>query len=539
MIRRKLATRTRKTDNLLGPSALCLAMTIVVMICFTHASIGQRTSTDQVTVAMLTPISNVNSLTDKSYNASSELLRPLIFNSLTRNAADLSIEGELAREIITSKDGRSISFILRENVRFHNGRDFTASDVKYTLEQLFVTSAYRAFAFYESVGKKGSAQNIRLITGITIDNLHKITLNIIRPTVRDQILASLAYVPIVPTGSIQDGQDLQVGTGPFRVVRLDRDTSEILLESNPEYWNGKPPITLLRLKTFPDFEQVSAGFRTSDIDVFEPYGLLTSTEREQLAGINEIKIDSFDGNNIQYLGLNVNAAPLNDLKIRRAIAYAIDRETLIRDHLGGNALPAYSILPESSWAYSAGVKHELNIDSARNLVKSSKLRNRTIIIQASSGNDQVRPALASIRDSLRTIGLKAEVELVDPSTLRNNLMTGEFQMTFGTWTGGNQDPLFLRDLFHSSKIPGNNVACCNRNRYSNRRVDRLLDSAGDQTNRDAAATKYKEAWQVISSDLPLIPLWYPAQEIVHNRRIQINSKPNGSLDFLSTVTPTN
>jgi peptide/nickel transport system substrate-binding protein len=519
-------------------SAVLVLLGVAFVVAFhSWVSHGKTEDNREIVVAASAPISTLDSLTRQSHDSAAEWLRPLVFNSLTRRSAkDLSIEGDLAKEILTSADRKSISFVLRRGVKFHDGRPLTAVDVKYTLETLFATKGYKAFAFQETERKQSSSRQVHLISAITVSGPDKVTLRIARPSVRELVLSNLAAIPIIPSGSAVAGRDLNVGTGPFRLVKLDANKSEILLEANPFYWEGEPSIASLRFKTILNFEQLYTGFRSGSVNLFRLESWIQPIEREKLRLLDAVHKQAFNGNNIQYLGLNVSVPPLSDLQIRKAIAHAIDREKLIREKLDGNGRPAYSILPETSWAYTSGKKYEYNLAIARSLVRSSRHRHRPLVIQTSSSNTQILSAVTSIRDSLRDAGLNVQLDIIDPNTLRNNLMLGNFHMSVGMWIGGNQEPIFLRDLFHSTRIASEGIACCNRSRYRNAKVDRLLDRVVDDSSLESMAINYKQAWNIISNDVPVIPLWYPADVIVHDRRIQIGSNPNGEFKFLKTAT---
>jgi peptide/nickel transport system substrate-binding protein len=110
-------------------------------------------------------------------------------------------------------------------------------------------------------------------------------------------------------------------------------------------------------------------------------------------------------------------------------------------------------------------------------------------------------------------------------------------MYTGIWVGGNQDPIFLRDLFSSTKIPGGAVSCCNRSRYSNAEVDKLVEDAINEIDRTRAKELYTRTWELVSSDLPLLPLWYPANMVVSNKRIgNIKISASGDWSFIKDVT---
>ena len=138
------------------------------------------------------------------------------------------------------------------------------------------------------------------------------------------------------------------------------------------------------------------------------------------------------------------------------------------------------------------------------------------------------------------VGLNVQIETLDSSTLRSQLSQGQFQLNTGVWVGGNQDPIFLKDLFTTAKIPGEGVSCCNRSRYSNPEVDKLIEAATTEVDQERAKQLYQQAWEIISRELPLYPLWYPANMVVANKRIgniQINA--SGDWSFIKDITVSN
>jgi peptide/nickel transport system substrate-binding protein len=110
-------------------------------------------------------------------------------------------------------------------------------------------------------------------------------------------------------------------------------------------------------------------------------------------------------------------------------------------------------------------------------------------------------------------------------------------MNTGRWIGGNQDPIFLKDLFSTGAIPGEKVKCCNRSRYSNPEVDKLVDEAVNTANREKAREVYFRVQEIVSDDVPMLPLWYPANMVVANKRIgNIKIGASGDWGFLKDIT---
>ena len=150
-----------------------------------------------------------------------------------------------------------------------------------------------------------------------------------------------------------------------------------------------------------------------------------------------------------------------------------------------------------------------------------------------------RQYAAVIQDMLKQVGVPASIESFDPPTLLDQLRKGQFQMTTARWVGGNQDPIFLRDLFHSANIPPNGSAF-NRGRYCNYELDRILDEAANtppDAQRERARALYAQAQEIISREVPMLPLWYPANMAVARKGVNnIRIAAGGDFGFLAKVT---
>ncbi len=251
-----------------------------------------------------------------------------------------------------------------------------------------------------------------------------------------------------------------------------------------------------------------------------------------------MEVKQFEGSNIDYLGLNTQAPPLDNVKIRQAIAYAVNREQIINELLSGQAVIANSILPVSSWAYNDNVvKYSYNPERAKQLVREAGYKNEPIKFKFSVGNTAVNQYAQVIQRSLQDVGLNVEIETLEPNTLRSQLTSGQFQMNTGRWIGGNQDPIFLRDLFATSKIPTAAGGGFNRSRYSNPEYDKIIEEAFNLTDRDRAKALYFKAQEIAANDVPMIPLWYPANMSVSNRRVgNIKIGASGDFSFIKDIT---
>ncbi len=201
---------------------------------------------------------------------------------------------------------------------------------------------------------------------------------------------------------------------------------------------------------------------------------------------------------------------------------------------------ADSILPPQSWAFASGTKYSYDPAKARQLLQEAGYKNEPISFKYGSGSAYINQYSQAIQSSLAAVGLNVQIETLEVNTIRSQLAQGQFQMYTGVWVGGNQDPIFMRNLFSSTMIPSDVVPCCNRGRYSNPDVDKNIDAAFNEPDNAKAKDLYARVWNGVSADMPLLPLWYPANMVVANKRIgNIKINASGDWSFLKDITVAN
>ena len=503
----------------------------------------RRINTESVTIALPDKFTTLDTLTSSGSEAAADRVRNLMFNSLVKKNEKFEYVGELAKDINISEDGKTLTFTLRDGVKFHNGAPFTSADVKYTFDVMFESKSYKSGAFFDSEPDPNAGANdpktkrVQHIESLETPDPLTVVFKVSRPALANQLLSNLVAIPIIANGTAATQAESPVGTGPFKFVTLDRSQNILELAAFPEYWDGPATIGKIRVKTVTDASALQAELQTGAVDLAPVPSNLPPDSLKLLEKAPNLQVLQFEGSNIQYLGLNTQSDVIKNKKIRQAIGYAIDRNKIINELLFGQAQLAHSILPPQSWAYTPGTEYTFDPEKAKQLIKESGYKNEPIAFKYSAGNTATNQYAQVIQSALVDVGLNVRIETVDPNVLREQLKQGGFQMNTGTWIGGNQDPIFLRDLFTTAKIPGPTVSCCNRSRYSNPKVDELLKAAVNTPNREEAKQKYMEAWNIISDDMPLFPLWYPANMVVANKRIgNIKINPSGDWSFVKDLT---
>ena len=523
----------------------------------------RRNNTEFVTIALPEKFSTLDTLTSTGSDSAADRVRNLIFNTLVRKNESFDYVGELASDISVSPDGMTVTFKLRDNVKFHNGKPFTSADVKYTFDELFKSNSFKSKAFFDTVpvgkgsgssdtAKPGTTpqdgdansnanapakpaeepktESVAHISSLETPDAQTVVITVTRPALKNQLLSNLVAIPIIPEGTIGQQKESPVGSGPFKFVTFDQAQSTVELAGNPDYWEGAPKVQKLKVKTVTDANALQAELQTGGVDVAPNPSNLPPDSVRSLGASPTLKVEQSDGSNIQYLVFNVQTPQLNNVKIRQAIGYAIDRQKIVSELLFDQAKVAHSIVPEQSWAYVPGTQYKYDPAKAKQLLQEAGYKNEPIVFKYSSGNAYVNQYAQVIQSSLADVGINIQIETLEVNTIRTQLAQGGFQMYTGIWIGGNQDPIFLRDLFATSKIPGGSVACCNRSRYSNPELDKILEDAVNATDRETAKALYNRAQEIVSNDVPLLPLWYPANLVVANKRIG-NIKISGSGDW--------
>nr|MDQ3821378.1 ABC transporter substrate-binding protein [Acidobacteriota bacterium] len=354
-------------------------------------------------------------------------------------------------------------------------------------------------------------------------------------------------INIIPSGSIATQKDKPVGSGPFRFKSFDQTQQVVELEANPNYWEGAPQIQNIRLRVITDASPLQAELMSGTVQLAPNATNLTPDIFPQLAQNANLKVEQFAGANVVYLGFNVTKPPVSDARVRQAICYAIDRETIIHDLLLGQAKLAHSILPEESWAYSAGTKYNYDPEKAKQLLDQAgfrdpdgdgpQMRFKEPLVLKISTRAATRQYAGVIQDYLKRVGVPLEIESLENATITDQQIKGEYQMMSRVSVGGNQDPVFLRDLFATSGIPTSERTGFNRTRYSNPELDPILDEAANTADKEKAKALYARAQEIVSRDVPMFPLWYPNIMVVAARNVSnIKMKGDGDWSFTRSLT---
>jgi peptide/nickel transport system substrate-binding protein len=528
----------KKTNGTIagGGRRVCL---LLLALCLLPAAACRRDGGDTFVVVLEAEQKSIHPLLGS--DAASERYRQLMYNTLMKKNERLDYVPELASEASVAPDGLSVTFALRDGVKFHDGKPLTSADVKYTFDQLLKPNSPspKSPSFFEGAGDKRQP----FITAVETPDPRTVVFRLRKPWL--ELYANMLPVGIIPDGSFDALEQRPNGTGPYKFVSQNKGERAVDMAAFDEYWEGAPGVKSLRVRVITDAGTQQAELQSGGAHLAVNTAL-TPDANVALGRNPSLRMHQSPGANIQYLGINTEGAPLNDARVRRAVAYAVNREELVGQLLQGQARVAHSMLPPESWAYSEGQKYDFNPSEAARLLDEAGLRDpdgdgpkprltKPLLFKISATNAIARQSAGVVQNQLAKVGLPVSIETLEDNTLREHLVNGQYHLTIGRWVGGNQDPIFLRDLF--TFLTGKDNYRFNRSRYSNPELDKLLGEAVNTADRGRARELYVAAQAIISRDVPTLPLWYPNNiAIAHQGVGNVQIDPSADWKFIRNLT---
>jgi peptide/nickel transport system substrate-binding protein len=460
-------------------------------------------------------------------DAQSERIDALLFDGLVDHNESFQFTPALA-ERWDQPNPLMLVFHLRTGVRFHDGRALTARDVLWTIDSMINP---------KSAGAVISPKAASFAAVDTVQAPDERTV-VFRLKHADNFLLtnlSTGAIGIVPEGSGKDFWQHPIGTGPFEFFSQQID-QDVILERNPLSWSVVPKIDRVRFSVVPDAITQSLELEKGSGDV--AVNSLPMDSLPVLAARPALQLEETGGTEIQYLGFNLRDPVLRDVRVRQAIAFAIDRKLIIKTLLLGYAWPASSLLPESHWAWTGDVAHyDFDPARARRLLDEAGLKPgadgiRFHLTMKTSNDEGTRLLAAVLQQQFAAVGIALEIRSYEFATFYSDVMRGAFQVYSMRWVGIQQPDIFSF-AFATANFSPRGV---NRSHYSNAQLDALLDDAATSQDRSRRRAEYVEAQQILARDLPAINLWYRDTIVVHNRRLtHVIPSPVGSYTFLETA----
>ena len=438
-----------------------------------------------------------------------------VFGGLVTIDRQLEIVGDLAKDWDISNGGKTYTFHLREDAKFHDGRPVTAQDFKWSLDRIAdpATEATLADTFLgDIVGWNDKVQGrATTLEGVRVIDDRTLSITIDAP--KAYFLAKLTY----PAAFVLDQNNVEGnpdwirkpnGTGPFRLSEYE--PGEVIRLARNEFYHLGPP-KLGEVKFILSGGDSLLMYENDEIHV-TGLGLLNlESVLDPSNPLSQEVLQAPPSFNVTYVGMNASEPPFDDPKVRQALNYAVDKETLARLLLQDLVVPAKGILPPRFPGYNPDLKgYDYDPEKAQKLVKDSKYGDNmdefpriTMTLPGSFGAP-VSPVMeAIIQGWQETLGIEIEILQTEWAIFLQDLNQARFQMFGGMgWVADYLDPhTFLDTQFHSESSN-------NHSKYANLEVDRLLEAARTEQDETARFEIYHEVEEMILDDAPWVPLWH-------------------------------
>ena len=452
-----------------------------------------------------------------------------VYNGLIKYDKDLWLVGDLAESFTVADDGLTIIFRLRRNVRWHDGAPFTARDVLYTYRVIIDPKTPTAYS-----------EDFKQVASVTAPDLFTVVVHYRSPFAPALASWGTAILP----AHLLEGQEITksplarkpVGTGPFRFKEWVAG-QKIVLEANPDYFEGRPYLERYVYRVIPDTSTMYMELKAGGVDMMglTPVQYARQTDTSRFRGaFNKYRYPS---NSYLYLGYNLRHPLFKDVRIRRAMTAAINKDELIQGVLFGMGQKAHGPIVPGRWAYHTAVK-DIAYDPAyaRQLLaeagwrpgqggilhKDGKPLQFTIL--TNQGNQQRLMTAQIIQQRLLQVGIDVRIRVVEwAAFLKEFIDKGNFEVVLLAWMTS-QDP-DMYDIWHSSKTkPGE----LNFIGYNNPEVDRLLEEGRSTFDLEKRKRAYARIQEILAEDQPYTFLYVPDALPVVSARIRgIEPAPAG------------
>ncbi|MFD6858847.1 ABC transporter substrate-binding protein [Rhodococcus sp. NPDC060090] len=430
--------------SMLGAIALSFAGVLAVAGCTSAVDqAAAEAGSAEVTEGGVLRIGDAGDLTPASLYSGAmaqATLTGLVYDTLISYPPEgLEPEPALAQSWEISPDGRSVTLALRPDVTFHDGRPFTSEDVEFSL---------RTYADPMRAGQLASTA--ALITEYDTSDPHALALTLSQPA--SNILDLLDIVPIIDENSMTDfdAGSGYTGTGAFRFVEWKPGTS-MTFEANEDYWDGAPHLDGVEYLVIPDAQTRVSQLRSGQLDLLLA---IAPRDAEQLKSDTRYRlVDQVGVERNWYIGANVQAPGISDVRVRQAIAYAVDNDRILADAYQGYGTVGSLPWPDYSPAYDADLNdtYAQDVDKAKALVAEVGAI-PVIPITYTTGASESEAVAQIIQADLAAAGIETELEPVDQATNLKHLIGGTYG---GLWITGHTYTQYTPATLPTSAYPFN------------------------------------------------------------------------------------
>jgi peptide/nickel transport system substrate-binding protein len=415
----------------------------------------------------------------------------------------------LAETYEISADGLEYTFHFRRGVKFHNGEEFTARDAAFTIEY--------------ARGTPNGSTVTSLIKTISVIDDYTLKLTLFQPDasfLSEFASDQFAIYSEKAVKSVEKYGEHPIGTGPYRFISR-KAGEEVRLEAFDQYYGPPPPVKNVIYRIIPDDFTASVALETGDIDFIWIAGAVSAAALEDKEGII---VSASPSNRVNYITMNVEKAPFDNVKLRQAVNYAIDRDTIAAVAYEGKSVNKdYMAMPWMAGFAEPERRYSYNPSQAAMLAAEagvSREKPVSVTLITSGANRRVAELA---QQNLAEIGIDLSIEIMEFNTWITRYYAGDFQIAAGGHYILFKDMNYLGEFYGTANINQGNSA-----RYSNSEVDRLLAAGRGEADPEKRRVIFKRLVDIIQEDAPYAVFANPAIIRCYNSDIVIaRSFPSG------------
>jgi ABC-type transport system substrate-binding protein len=447
----------------------------------------------------------------------SAILIHQMFDGLVQFDQNLNVIPAIASDWKVSPDGLTYTFTIREDVKFHNGRQVTADDFVYSFTRVLDPKQRSgALSFFE--GMKGAADyrsgRSKEVAGLKAIDPYTLVITLDEPFAPFLPVLAMVYSKVIPKEEVERwGEDFghhPVGTGPFLLESWEN--GRILLGANPEYHEGRPYLDQIvyNIYTGAQNEKIFSDFLAGEVEEAAVFG----ANRERMSQSTEYQFFRKPTLSLLFYGINCTRPPLMDTRVRQALNYAINKGKIVHEYVKDQFVSATTILPPGMPGYTPeNAAYAYDPAKAKTLLRQAgygpSQKKLSLTILSASKSKLAQQELTLVAANLAAVGVELKFQYeTDWPTFEATLSSGNFQLYRYSWIADIPDPdNFLKVLFGSDSR-------YNFMRYSNPEVDRILAQALAETDMLKRVNLYRTAERITLRDAPMIPWLYLTFESV-------------------------
>ena len=458
----------------------------------------------------------------KSTNSGSSSIADCIFESPLRWTEDNELVPCLLKEIPTFEaDGVTLHCELKPNIKFHDGSTLTASDVKYSFERMFKPeTGGKSTYMYDLIkgAKEMLAGTATELEGLTVEDDTHFTFVLTNPMVTFVNNLGINYADIFPKDACEKAGKSWgtgtncIGTGKYKVVSND-DTTEVVLARFDDYHDGKPALDEVHFQFVDDLNTKMMSFKNGDVD----YCDLDASQLQQYKSDPAVKdlITQYPTLGVQFVNLNLSSEKLQDVRVRKALSLAINRDELIQSIVGGaGTVPSGWLAPQTPGHDPNAPAFEYDPEKAKALLAEAGVTNLELSAKVRANINQKQ--LVAVQDYWSKIGVKLTVETEDNGVWAQDWADGSLEITAVGWF-----PLYadadnhMYTYFYSENAKGKSSF------YNNPEFDALVSQARVEQDKQKRADLYRQADDILTrQDYATLPLYYPKNQFVAKDYVQ-------------------